>query len=105
MKPNHPEFMRTVTQLVDNLKEHIKGEEEHDLPALEAQLSAEESAQITRSFDRMKILAPTRSHAWAGSEGGLFETAAGLLAAPIDHIADMLRKQPDHSISPNPSTK
>jgi hypothetical protein len=29
----------------------------------------------------------------------------GMLAAPIDHIADIFRKFPDGTVSPNPSTK
>jgi hypothetical protein len=29
----------------------------------------------------------------------------GMLAAPIDHIADLFRKFPDEVISPNPSKK
>jgi hypothetical protein len=29
----------------------------------------------------------------------------GLLAAPIDHIADLFRKFPNETISPNPSMK
>lgn len=105
MKSTHPDFISTVTELVDNLKKHIEGEEQHDLPALENVLSPQQSASISRAFDRRKIFAPSRAHAWAGSEGGAFETVAGLFAAPIDHLADMLRKQPDHTISPNPSTK
>lgn len=105
MKPDHPDFIDTATKLIEHLREHIKGEEQHDLPALEAQLTADESASLTREFNRMKMLAPSQTHEWTGSQGGWFQTAAGLVMAPIDHVGDLFRKFPHKTISPNPSTK
>lgn len=85
-----------------DLKQHIKEEETHDLVKLEQAISSEESQSLAKSFGRTKIFVPTRSHPSAPTTP-LFETVVGLLAAPIDHLADLFRKFPDHSISPNPS--
>lgn len=88
------------------LTEHIKEEEGHDLPALEEALKSakDESESMAKSFGRTKAFVPSRSHPSAG-EHPPFETVMGLLTAPIDHIADLFRKFPDKTTSPNPSTK
>jgi len=89
---------------MSTLSQHIKEEETDDLPALDAQLNAEDAESLATSFRRTKAFVPSRSHPSAPSKPP-FETVAGLLAAPIDHLGDMLRKFPDETISPNPSTK
>ena len=86
------------------MSEHIKEEERDDLPALDGALNAEDSASMAKNFGRTKAFVPSRSHPSAG-ENPLFEGPMGMLAAPIDHIADLFRKFPDNTISPNPSTK
>ena len=86
------------------LSEHIKEEEEQDLPALDRELSAEDSASMAKSFGRTKAFVPSRSHPSAPSKPP-FETVVGLMAAPIDHLADLFKKFPDDTTSPNPSTK
>jgi hypothetical protein len=89
---------------MNNLSQHIKEEEESDLPALEDALSTDESESMSKSFGRTKMLVPSRSHPSAPNKPP-FETAIGLLTAPIDHVADIFRKFPDDTVSPNPSTK
>ncbi|KAL7816014.1 hypothetical protein V8C44DRAFT_323705 [Trichoderma aethiopicum] len=106
MKPSDPDYVTKLKELWAPLSEHIKEEEERDLPTLEQKLQEVEgeSASMAKSFGRTKAFVPSRSHPSAG-EHPPFETAMGLLAAPIDHIADLFRKFPDNTISPNPSTK
>ncbi|WEW57326.1 hypothetical protein PRK78_002791 [Emydomyces testavorans] len=104
MKPSDPKFMTTIKSLMDNLSRHIKEEEEQDLVRLEEALEVPESEKIATSFGRTKMFVPSRSHPSAPNKPP-FETAVGLLTAPIDHIADIFRKFPDQTISPNPSTK
>lgn len=89
---------------MDDLSQHIKEEENDDLPALDKSLSGDDAASMAKSFGRTKAFVPSRSHPSAPSKPP-FETVAGLLAAPIDHLADFLRKFPDETVSPNPSTK
>ncbi|KAF2840859.1 hypothetical protein M501DRAFT_931064 [Patellaria atrata CBS 101060] len=107
MKSTDPNYVPKLKELYGPLSEHIKDEEEKDLPALENALSKEgtaDSQSLAKSFGRTKAFVPSRSHPNAG-ENPPFETVMGLLTAPIDHIADIFRKFPDQTISPNPSTK
>jgi hypothetical protein len=96
--------MPTLEALMKDLIQHIKEEESDDLPALESAIPTSESETLASSFGRTKAFVPSRSHPSAPSKPP-FETAAGLLTAPIDHLADIFRKFPDKTISPNPSTK
>ncbi|KAF7861943.1 hypothetical protein EAF04_007824 [Stromatinia cepivora] len=104
LKPSDADLIPTLDDLMKNLNEHIKGEEADDLPALESALESHESEAMAKSFGRTKAFVPSRSHPNAPSKPP-FETVVGFLTAPIDHLGDMLRKFPDKTISPNPSTK
>lgn len=76
------------------------------MPALESVLqrtSGESEAMATR-FERTKMFVPSRSHPSA-DESLPFETAKGLLTAPVDHVGDIFRKFPDQKISPNTFSK
>ena len=75
---------------MQNLAQHIQEEETSDLMKLESALSEEESMSLSKSFGRTKMFVPSRSHPSAPSKPP-FETAVGLLAAPIDHLADLFR--------------
>lgn len=99
-------YVPRLKELWKLLAEHIKGEESEDLPKLEQALwaHASESERMSKSFGRTKAFVPSRSHPSAG-EHPPFETVMGLLTAPIDHVADIFRKFPDDTVSPNPSTK
>ena len=69
--------------------------------AIEGKLSGDESEQLVTSFKRTKMFIPTRSHPSAPDKPP-FETVAGLLAAPIDHLRDLFRKFPQESKSQLP---
>ncbi|GMF81353.1 unnamed protein product [Aspergillus oryzae] len=104
LKASDADFIPTLEALMKDLAPHIKEEESTDLPALEEALSPEESEKLSKSFGRTKMFVPSRSHPSAPSKPP-YETAVGLLAAPIDHLADLFRKWPDTSTMPNPSTE
>jgi hypothetical protein len=104
LKPASPEFIPTLEALMKDLDQHIKEEENDDLPALENAISVGESQSLAKSFGRTKAFVPSRSHPSAPSKPP-FETIVGLLTAPIDHLGDVFRKFPDETVSPNPSTK
>ncbi|KAJ5982639.1 hypothetical protein N7451_012739 [Penicillium sp. IBT 35674x] len=104
MTPSDAQFIPTIMELMENLNKHIKEEEADDLPKLEAALSQEDSESYAKSIGRTKMFVPSRSHPSAPDRPP-FETAVGLLTAPIDHLADLFRKWPDTSGMPNPSTK
>jgi len=103
---NPKEYGPKLKEIWTALSKHMEEEESRDLPALEGALQSQsgESEAMAKSFGRTKAFVPTRSHPSAG-EHPPFETVMGLMTAPIDHIADIFRKFPEQTISPNPSTK
>ncbi|KAK3319102.1 hypothetical protein B0H66DRAFT_558801 [Apodospora peruviana] len=118
LKPKQEDqYVPKLKELWQELAAHIEDEEANDLPKLEAALQKIEqqreggmgqgisaSESMAKKFGLTKAFVPSRSHPSAG-ENPYFESAMGMLAAPIDHIADIFRKFPDNTISPNPSTK
>lgn len=108
MSVNDPNYVSRLKSLMSTLQKHIEEEEKDDLPALEKALGTGEnqgqSEKLAKNFGRTKAFVPSRSHPSAG-ENPPFESVMGLLTAPIDHIADIFRKFPDKTVSPNPSTK
>lgn len=88
-----PSFSRTLNDLHKDLQQHIKEEENHDLPALEKALTGDDTATMASSFERTKMFVPSRSHPSAPDKPP-FETVAGLLAAPIDRLMDLFRRFP-----------
>jgi len=106
MNSSDPHYIEHLNKLWGPLSQHMKEEEERDMPALEKELQEAhgESETMAKSFGRTKAFVPSRSHPSAG-EHPPFETVMGLLTAPIDHIADLFRKFPGQTMSPNPSTK
>lgn len=95
MSPSDQEFIPKLKEIWSNLERHIGEEEGRDLPALEKALQSEDgsSESLATSFGRTKMFVPTRSHPSAG-EKPPFETAMGLLMAPMDLLADLFRKFP-----------
>lgn len=85
-----------------NLGKHMKEEEGIDMVNLENAITEEESERLATSFGRTKMFVPTRSHPSTPNKPP-FETVVGLMAAPIDHLADLFRKWPDEALTPNPS--
>ncbi|CAN9423671.1 unnamed protein product [Alternaria sp. RS040] len=108
MDPASSTYIPKLKEIWSLLERHIAEEEKDDLPALEQALSSEKnrgnSQSLAKNFARTKAFVPSRSHPSAG-ENPYFEGPMGMLAAPIDHIADIFRKFPDGTISPNPSKK
>ena len=93
LKAGEVSFLPTLNDLFRDLKQHIREEEEEDLPQLEKALTHGESEKLAANFDRAKKFAPTRSHPSAPDKPP-FETVAGLMAAPMDKLMDMFRKFP-----------
>merc|ERR1712187_303424 len=104
LKPTDPTFLPTIQSLMKDLSQHIHEEETSDLPQLEEALSEEDSRSLSKTFGRTKMFVPSRSHPSAPSKPP-YETAVGLMTAPIDHLADLFRQWPDTATMPNPSTK
>jgi len=90
------EFEPTLDELMKNLSQHIDEEEAHDMPALEKAISPEDSQSMSTKFNLTKKFIPSQSHPSAPSRPP-FETVAGMLAAPIDHIKDLFKKFPEET--------
>lgn len=82
-----------------DLHEHIEHESQEDMPRLENKLSREESQALAKSFERTKMITPTRSHPSAPNRPYL-ENFAAMLAAPIDRFRDLLSSYPDNEELP-----
>ena len=80
------DFAKVFEDVMDELRPHLRDEEDTDLPLLEAKLSREESEELAKKFSKTKKFAPTRSHPWATSFEPPFETALALITAPIDKV-------------------
>ncbi|KAJ5936537.1 hypothetical protein N7466_002987 [Penicillium verhagenii] len=96
------QFLPTLKALMQDLSRHITEELADDLPKPEEVLSQEESEEYSISFGKTKMIVPSRSHPSAPNKPP-YETAVGLLAAPIDHLSDLFRRWPHTSGMPNPS--
>lgn len=79
---------------MEDLSHHMEEEETVDLAKLDEALTKTDSVKLTQSFDRTKMFVPTRAHPMAPQKAP-FETAVGLMTAPMDHLADFFRKWPD----------
>ncbi|PGH21413.1 hypothetical protein AJ80_03330 [Polytolypa hystricis UAMH7299] len=88
------DFYPKLEDIMTHLRQHMEEEEDEDLPSLESVLDNMESEEMSRKFERTKILVPTRSHPSAPTQP-FFETVVGLLQAPIDRITDIMRKWPE----------
>jgi len=104
LKAGTSDFLPTLKSLMADLKQHMKEEETEDLIALDNSLSKPDAERMALSFGRTKAFVPSRSHPMAPDKPP-FETVIGLMTAPLDHLGDLLRKFPDETVSPNPSTK
>ncbi|KAK3321807.1 hypothetical protein B0H66DRAFT_601288 [Apodospora peruviana] len=76
-----------------DLSKHIKEEEAVDMPALEKAIDEKTSGQLAGSFDTTKHFVPTHSHPSA-PDTWPYESAVGLLTAPMDKLRDMFKKFP-----------
>lgn len=89
------EYRPTLDDLMSKIDTHINEEEDEYLPSLEAVLDPGESQDLARTFERTKVLMPTRSHPTAAVQQPAFETAVALVQAPLDKVADLMRKFPE----------
>jgi hypothetical protein len=94
LNPTDTEFEPTLRNLWGDLSAHIRKEEEEDLVQLENGLTQNDSAKLSTNFERIKMFMPTRSHPTVPDKPP-FETVAGLMAAPMDKLADMFRTFPE----------
>ncbi|KAK9386044.1 hypothetical protein V1515DRAFT_538579 [Lipomyces mesembrius] len=96
MQSSDKDFIPSLTTIMNELKEHMRNEEEVQLPQIEKALSDDESIKLAKSFSRTKHFVPTHSHPSAPNKPP-FETPVALLTAPIDKLMDIFKKFPSES--------
>ncbi|KKK20215.1 hypothetical protein ARAM_001737 [Aspergillus rambellii] len=94
--PSDQGFIPTLDTLMQDLRQHMREEEINDLGILEEAMSSHDSQNLSKWFNRAKIFLPSRAHPSAPSKPP-FETAVGLLTAPVDQVGDLFRKWPHKS--------
>ncbi|KAK4178081.1 hypothetical protein QBC36DRAFT_309561 [Triangularia setosa] len=83
MEASDPSFILAIDSLWEILAQHIKEEEQDDLPLLEKHIEEGDSEKMAASF----------SHPGAPDKPP-YETVAGLMAAPIDKLMDIFKELP-----------
>jgi len=88
------EFRSTLNEMMSNLTLHMKHEETDEFPRLDAAISQADLDSYAKKFENRKLIAPTRPHPGAPDSGGVTQTLAALLTAPIDKLRDMFKDFP-----------
>lgn len=87
--PSDLEFWPTTTRLICDVRQHVREEEFELFPRLQEALSADELRDLGRKMENAELVAPTRPHPAAPSEGiALAALAPG--ASLVDRIRDVL---------------
>ncbi|KAJ5949325.1 hemerythrin HHE cation binding domain-containing protein [Penicillium verhagenii] len=94
LQSTDPRFIPTMAVLMSDLAAHVN-HEGVDLSNLESRITTEESQRLAASFDRTKHFVPTRAHPSAPDRPP-YQTAVGLITAPLDYLQDLFRKWPDN---------
>ncbi|KAK2028025.1 hypothetical protein LX32DRAFT_673778 [Colletotrichum zoysiae] len=92
MRPEDWDFEPALESLMEDLRRHIR-EEEEDLERLEEVLGHARSESLAWSFERTKLFTPTRSHPSVPNKPP-FETVVGLMEAPLDKLRDLFATFP-----------
>ncbi|TPX45801.1 hypothetical protein SeLEV6574_g03644 [Synchytrium endobioticum] len=94
------DFMRMDDETLDPLLkklhteflDHIKLEEEVELPQLKSSLTDSQAEELTETYLKYKTTAPTHPHPSAPDKGGMLEKAAGVASLPMDKLIDSQRE-------------
>ncbi|KAK2004420.1 HHE domain-containing protein [Colletotrichum falcatum] len=93
LRPDDLDFEPMLDSVMQDLRRHIKEEEEEVLARLEEVLGHTRSHGLAWSFERTKMFTPTRSHPSVPNKPP-FETVVGLMAAPLDKLRDLFATFP-----------
>ncbi|KZS92036.1 hypothetical protein SISNIDRAFT_550774 [Sistotremastrum niveocremeum HHB9708] len=86
--PSTAQYDQVLEELMKLLRAHNEEDETKNLPALEDNLTDEESLNAAKSFQRKRHFVPTRAHSNSHSQGGRFESITAFLEAPWDKLKD-----------------
>ena len=89
MDTDHPQFMTTFRQMSNEVRAHIKEEEEELFPKLREHATTDELHELGAKVQKAKKIAPTRPHPSAPDKPPL-NKILGAGAGVIDRIRDKL---------------
>lgn len=87
-------FMPKMKTMMSNLENHMEHEEKEDLLRFRDSVTEHDRVSYGKSFERRKMIVPTRPHPSAPDKYPTFETLVGLLTAPLDKFRDLFRDYP-----------
>ena len=93
LKATDESFIPTLRTLMDGFSQHIQTQSSHTLPMLQSVINDQESRSLAQQFEHTKMFVPSRVHDEMSSKPP-FDNVVGLLAAPLDRLANMFRKWP-----------
>lgn len=85
-----PQYEHSFRQVMKELNDHIKEEEEVVLPLFERHLSKERLRNLGSTFETTRSVVPTRPHPSAPT-GRVSEAIVGFITKPIDALRDLAR--------------
>ena len=90
MEPKGERFDAKVTVLIENVRHHVKEEEQELFPKIKDAMSDEHLAELGEQLEAAKKIAPTRPHPRSPDTppGNLF---VGLVAGGVDKARDVLK--------------
>ncbi|GBF97560.1 hypothetical protein Rsub_10161 [Raphidocelis subcapitata] len=90
MSATDPGFQPRLEQLYQELKHHVKEEEENVLPAFSSRVTPADLEELGERFERTKGKAPTRPHTMAPDKPRTGNVIADRVTAPLDKARDAL---------------
>jgi hemerythrin superfamily protein len=87
--PGQADFLREFAALREEVEQHVRAEERHEFPRLEAGSDPERRRAMARAVRAAEAVAPTRPH--PGVESGAENMAVGPFAAVVDRARDAIR--------------
>jgi hemerythrin superfamily protein len=94
LDPHHPQFEADLTRLMEEIRHHIKEEEETIFARMRATMEAEELSKLGTRVEAFKKVAPTHPHPSVPQQP-VVRAAAGSVLALMDRARDVIR---DHKI-------
>ena len=87
MDPTHERFDAKVTVLMENVRHHVKEEENDFFPKVREQLGRNELAELGEALANAKKSAPTRPHPRM-PDSGPANAVAGAISGVVDRVSD-----------------
>jgi len=89
MDPEHERFDAKVTVLIENVRHHVKEEEQDFFPKVRNELGRKGLSDLGDAMSAAKDVAPTHPHPWAPDVPPANAVAGGI-AGVVDRVSDLV---------------